>query len=142
MVARYGEKSLPSLESVELRIGDHLRRVTQGKAVLPSLVLAQAPIFHAHVFSFYLEFEERAAIGDLAQALAVEHVTVTRAAEDSPSNVNAAGQDEILLSVRRDAQRQNGFWIWATADNLRLAAIEAVDCAAALARMRSKGPVQ
>ncbi len=142
MVARYGEKASPTLESAERRIIAHLGRITQGKLPLPSISLAQAPIFHAHVFSLYLEFAERVSMSDLTQALTGEHVSVSRLAEDSPSNVSAAGQDEILASLRRDPQRENGLWIWAAADNLRLSAIEAVDCAAALGRMRARGPVQ
>jgi aspartate-semialdehyde dehydrogenase len=142
MIARYGEKSAPTLESVERRILEHLKRTTYGKVPLPSLALVQAPIFHAHVFSLYLEFEQHASLGDLSQVLGGEHVAITRVAEESPSNVNAAGQDDILLSVRRDIYRQEGFWIWAAADNLRLSAIEALDCASALGRMRSKGSIQ
>jgi aspartate-semialdehyde dehydrogenase len=142
MIARYGEKSAPTLESVERRIIEHLKRTTYGKIPLPSLALVQAPIFHAHVFSLYVEFEQHTSLGDLSQAMGGEHVSITRLAEDSPSNVNAAGQDEILLSLRRDIYRQEGFWIWAAADNLRLSAIEALDCASALGRMRSKGSIQ
>ena len=70
------------------------------------------------------------------------HVNITRPGEDSPSNVSAAGQNELLVEVRRDARHERGFWVWAAADNLRIAALTAVDCAAALARMRSKGRVQ
>jgi aspartate-semialdehyde dehydrogenase len=142
MLARYGEKSAPALESVERRVLAHLEKITEGRTLLPALALAQAPIFHGHVFSLYLEFEQAIAAGDLTRALEGDHVNVTRLAEDSPSNVSAAGQDEVLVSVRRDARHERGFWLWAVADNLRIAALTAVDCAAALARMRSKGRVQ
>ena len=142
MLARYGEKSAPALESVERRVLAHLEKITEGRAALPALALAQAPIFHGHVFSLYLEFEQPVAAGDLARALSGEHVNITRPGEDSPSNVSAAGQDEVLVEVRRDARHERGLWVWAAADNLRIAALTAVDCAAALARMRSKGSVQ
>ena len=142
LLARYGEKSLPALEMVEKRIVEHLRHITHGRTGVPALTLVQAPIFHAHVFSLYIELEPRVSSGELGQALAGEHVTVTGLAEDSPSNINAAGQDSILVSVRRDAVHENGFWIWAAADNLRIAAITAVDCARALARTLPKGTVQ
>lgn len=143
MLARYGEKSAPALESVERRILAHLEKITEGRARLPALALAQAPIFHGHVFSLYLEFEQAIAAGDLTRALEGDHVNVTRLAEDSPSNVSATGQDEVLVSVRPAAAgHERGFWVWAAADNLRIAALTAVDCAAALARMRSKGSVQ
>jgi len=142
LLARYGEKSHLTLQSVERRVLSHLEKVTYGHLTQPALTLVQAPIFHSHVFSIYLELEAPVAVSDLTQALDGEHVVIARLAEDSPNNVNAAGQDDILVSVRRDARQENGFWLWAAADNLRVAAITAVDCAAALARMRSKGPIQ
>ena len=142
MLGRYGEKCAPALESVERRILTHLDKITEGHTVLPALELAQAPIFHGHVFSLYLELEQAVPAADLAQALSGDHVNVARLPEDSPSNVSAAGQDEILVEIRRDARHERGFWLWAAADNLRIAALTAVDCAAALARMRSKGRVQ
>ena len=142
LLARYGEKSMPALESVERRILTHLEKITEGRAILPALALAQAPIFHGYVFSIYLEFEQAVTAAGLARALSGEHVSVARLPEDSPSNVSAAGQDEIQVAVRRDARHERGLWVWATADNIRIAALTAVDCAAALARMRSKGRVQ
>jgi aspartate-semialdehyde dehydrogenase len=142
MLARYGVNSTHVLESVERRILAHLERITEGRALLPALALAQAPIFHGHVFSLYLEFEQAIASDELARALAGDHVDVARLAEDSPSNVSAAGQDKVLVSVRPDSRHERGFWVWAAADNLRIAALTAVECAAALARMRSKGSVQ
>ena len=142
MLARYGEKSTPLLESVERRVLAHFDKITEGRAPLPALVLAQAPIFHGHVFSVYLEFENEVAVGDLTRALQGDHVSVARLAEDSPSNLSAAGQNEILVEVRRDSRHDRGFWLWAAADNLRIAAITAVDCAGALAGSRSKGRIQ
>jgi hypothetical protein len=44
--------------------------------------------------------------------------------------------------VRRDSERENGFWLWAAADNLRLLANTAVDCAEMLMAARPKGKVQ
>ncbi len=109
---------------------------------VPSVMLVQAPIFHGHVFSLYIELEETHSVGDFVQALAGEHVAVTRIAEETPSNVAAAGQEEVLVSVRHDAQREPGFWIWAAADNLRVQALTAIECAQRLAAARPKGKVQ
>jgi aspartate-semialdehyde dehydrogenase len=142
MVSRYGESSQPTLEVIERRIASHLKQITDGKLKLPSLVLLQAPSFHGHVFSVYVELEKAVAAGDLSNVLAGEHVEVTRSADESPSNVNAAGQDEILLSVRNDPQNDRGFWISAAVDNLRLAALTAVECAETMATARPRGQVQ
>ena len=58
------------------------------------------------------------------------------------SNVTAAGRDEIVITVKRDPAHDNGFWIWGAADNLRVHALTAVDCAAALVANRVQGRVQ
>jgi aspartate-semialdehyde dehydrogenase len=142
MIGRYGPESAESLEVIERRIGSHLRALLGEKATMPALMLVEAPVFHAHTFSIYIELEKQPSVGDLSQAMAGEHVQVARAPEEAPSNVNVAGKDEILVTLRRDSSHENGFWIWAAVDNLRLAAITAVDSANALAAVRPHGKVQ
>jgi aspartate-semialdehyde dehydrogenase len=142
MIGRYGPDSTRSLEATERRINSHLRALLDGHAPLPALTLLQAPVFHAYTFSVYIELEKAISAGDFSQMLEGEHVQVTLDPEDSPSNVNVAGKDEILVALRRDLSQENGFWIWAAVDNLRLAAITAVDCGNALAAVRPHGKVQ
>ncbi len=141
LIARYGEQSQPTLESAERRILAHYKAITGGNAVTPSMMLVQAPIFHGHVFSLYLELEKPRSIGDLSQAIGGEHVVLTRL-EDSPSNVNAAGQEDVLAWMRPDAQRETGIWIWAAADNLRLTAHNAIDSAQQMAASRPRRTLQ
>ncbi|HKW76064.1 MAG TPA: Asd/ArgC dimerization domain-containing protein [Terriglobales bacterium] len=141
MIGRYGESSSHSLEQIERRIADHLGKLLNGSA-MPSLMLVQAPVFHAHTFSIFIEMEKSISIGDFSAALAGEHVEVARSPEDFPSNVNIAGKDHILVSLRRDMSNDKGLWLWAAADNLRLAALTAADCASALAAVRPHGKVQ
>ncbi len=142
LLAHYGPESKTALESVEARILDHFKRIMAGRGPVPSVMLLQAPIFHGHVFSLYLEMEQGMALGDLASKLAGEHVTVARSGEDTPSNVSAAGQDQIQLMLRRDPEHKNAFWIWATADNLRIMALSAMECAEQLLTARPKGKIQ
>lgn len=142
MLGRYGPAASSSLESIERRIGSHLRALLGEKGVTPALMLVEAPVFHAHTFSIYMELDKPVSVGDLSQAMAGEHIQVARAPEDAPSNVNVAGKDEILVTLRRDPAHEQGFWIWAAVDNLRLAAITAVDSANALAAVRPHGKVQ
>jgi aspartate-semialdehyde dehydrogenase len=143
MIGRYGPGVTPTLEAIERRIGDHLRKLVGDRAPLPALTLLQAPVFHAHTFALHVELERAVSVGDLSRILAGEHVQIARNAEDAPSNVNVAGKDDILVALRRDgAENSTGVWIWAAVDNLRLAAITAVDCANALAAVRPHGKVQ
>ena len=81
-------------------------------------------------------------IESVSKTLAGEHVTVTGFAEESPSNVNAAGQGDVLVSIQPDVSLANGMWLWASADNLRIAASTAVECAENMAASRPKGKIQ
>ncbi len=142
MVARYGEQSVPALATVERRVLKHYQKIAGKDAPLPSLLLLQAPVFHSHAFAIHVEMERQMDIEVTLQALAGEHVSVTQPAEDAPSNVNAAGQGDVLVSLVPDASLANGFWIWAAADNLRIAAATAVECAESMAATRPKGKIQ
>jgi len=102
----------------------------------------QAPVFHGYSFMIFLETEETVALGDLTQALQGDHVEIARATDEQPSTVAAAGQDEILLSVSRDATNPKAFWLWAATDNLRVAARNAVECAESMAASLPRGTVQ
>jgi aspartate-semialdehyde dehydrogenase len=142
LLARYGDQSNPPLEQAEHRIASHFRQIAGVETPVPSLMLVQAPIFHAHVFSLYIELEQAQALGDFSQALAGEHVQLTGLADESPSNVSAAGQEDVLLWLRADAQREAGVWVWGAADNLRLLAMNAVECAQQMAAARPRGKLQ
>jgi aspartate-semialdehyde dehydrogenase len=142
MIARYGRNSNPSLDSVERRILGHYQKIAGEGAPSPSLQLLQAPIFHGYAMAIYLEMDQPVDASQLSQSLAGEHITLTSGEEEFPSNVNSAGQANILLSVKKDETRSHGVWLWAAADNLRLAAINAVECAENLAPTRPLGKIQ
>ena len=142
MVARYGEQSVPTLATLERRVLKHYKRIAGDDAPLPSLLLLQAPIFHGHAFTVHVEMEKAVEIEGVAKALAGEHVTLTGSAEESPSNVNAAGQGDVLVSIQPDPSLANGLWLWASSDNLRVAAATAVECAESMAASRPKGKIQ
>ena len=142
LIDRYGEKALSSLNSSESRIQRHFHSLIGDRLAVPSLMLLQAPIFHGHAFSLYLELEQAAQAEELTAALSGEHVDVLQSADESPSNVNAAGQEQIQVFVRRDAQQPGGFWLWVASDNLRIAALTAVECAESMIAARPRGTVQ
>ena len=142
LVDRYGEKSLPTLASVEQRIQRHFRSIVAGNAPVPSLMLLQAPIFHGHAFSIYIEMKDPVRLEPISNALAGDHIEIAQGFEDSPSNVNAAGQEQIQVMLRQDPEHANGLWLWAASDNLRIAAITAVECAEGLIAGRPRGKVQ
>lgn len=141
MVDRYGEGSVYSLATSEQRILRHYKQIVGDSAPVPSVMLLQAPTFHGHGFSLYIEMEQGATLEKVRSALVGEHVTLATETE-APNNVSAAGQEQVLVNVRRDPTKENGFWIWATSDNLRVAATAAVECAEIMAASRPRGQVQ
>jgi aspartate-semialdehyde dehydrogenase len=141
MAARYGQRSDLALEAVSHRIRSHYRRIASG-AIEPALQVLQAPVFHGHGFSIYLETEKPVALADLSEAVTGEHVIVSGSSEDTPTNVSAAGQGDILVSLTLDANHKNGLWLWATTDNLRVAALTAVECAETMTASRPRGQIQ
>ena len=142
MVSRYGQKSQPALDSVESRVLRHYQKIAGDDAPQPSLLLLQAPIFHGYALAVFLEMENSVDVQSLSQVLAGDHVTIPGADEDAPSNVSSAGQGNILLSVKGDAVQPNGVWLWIAADNLRISALTAVDCAESMAATRPTGKIQ
>jgi aspartate-semialdehyde dehydrogenase len=142
MVERYGQKSQPALDSVESRILRHYGKIAGEQAPHPSLLLLQAPIFHGYALAVFLEMEMPVDLHALSRAVVGDHVIVPRPEEDSPSNVSSAGQADIQLSVKTDAAQPNGVWLWAAADNLRISALTAVDCAESMTATRPTGKIQ
>jgi len=141
IVARYGQKPELALEAVAQRIRRHYRHIA-GAAAEPALQVLHAPVFHGHGFSVYLEMEKPITIADFSRALAGEHMVVSGSLEDTPTNVSAAGQGDILVALTSDANHKNVVWLWATTDNLRVAALTAVECAETMTASRPRGQIQ
>jgi aspartate-semialdehyde dehydrogenase len=143
MLARYGQKSRLSLESLEARVRRHYRKIAGAEALNPAVMLLQPPVFHGHALAIFLEMDQPVDREKLSQALAGDHVTLAGPDDDSqPSNVNTAGQANILLALKSEASRPNGIWLWAAIDNLRVAAMTAVECAESMIATRPLGKIQ
>ena len=142
MVSRYGEQSPNRLSAVQERVIKHYRRIVEGRAPVPSVAVLQAPVFHGHAFSVNVQFEVSSDVRHVSSLLAGEHLSIIKESENAPSNVTAAGQGEILVSVISDDSAENSIWIWAACDNLRIAAITAVECAEEMAAARPRGQIQ
>lgn len=142
LLARYGQKSQPPLDSVEGRVLRHYRKIAGGSALEPSLLLLQAPIFHGHAVAIFVDMDKPVDLDALSQALAGDHVNIPPPDEDAPSNVSSAGQGNIQLLVKSDPVNPNGAWLWAAADNLRISAINAVECAESMTAARPTGKIQ
>jgi aspartate-semialdehyde dehydrogenase len=127
MLARYGEEAPEPLESIEQRIERHLASLLAAwpGVPMPSLRLIQAPVFHGHSFSLWVEFEEQTGVEAIGAALERRGIDVRR--DDPPTNVGAAGQSGLSAgAIAADNNNARACWFWVVTDNLRLAAENAV----------------
>jgi aspartate-semialdehyde dehydrogenase len=143
MVARYGQNSRLSLDSLEARIRRHYAKIAGADFRQPAFMVLQPPVFHGTALAVFLEMEQAVDQSELRRALAGDHVALAGAEDDSqPNNVNTAGQPNILVSLKADPAQPNAIWLWAAADNLRLAAMAAVECAESMIATRPLGKIQ
>jgi aspartate-semialdehyde dehydrogenase len=132
LLARYGEEAPVSLEDTELRIERHLATLLDlpgdGEGVpLPSLRVIQAPVFHGHTFSLWVEFENGPELEVLESSLASASIEVRGGEFEPPTNVGQAGQGGITVgAIVPDRNHPDALWMWMAADNYRLAAESAV----------------
>ncbi len=143
----FGESATANLAAVNTRIRRHYAALADRNWPALGLQVASAPVFHGHVFSIALEFEHPVEIATLEDALSGERLDLVLEDTDSPSNLAATGQNDVLVRLRPEKDHRNPnltsrIWLWAASDNLRLCALNAVDCALDLRRLRPAGTVQ
>jgi len=127
LLSEYGETSPPSLDEVRARLAREVAHYLAGRAAAPAIQLVQAPVFYGYAFACYAEFASPREPMELEAALAAAGAKLVRAGEPGPSNVSVAGESEIHLGrIERDPNASAGFWLWGAADNLRVAATNAV----------------
>jgi len=129
LLARYGADAPLSLESIEARIESHLATLLalNGGIQMPSIRLIQAPAFHGYTVSLWVEFEVNPGVKALEQALATAHIDVRGADVEAPHVVGMAGQSGIAVgAIATDRNDARAAWFFVAADNLRIAAENAV----------------
>ena len=147
ILAGMGENAKINLPAVEARIRREYQAVTAGRGPELALQVVHAPVFHGHTFSIIVELERPIGIAAIEETLSGEHVDLVLEDTDSPSNLAATGQNDILVRVRPERLARNStlasrIWLWVAIDNLRLSAQNAVQCALELRRLRPQGTVQ
>lgn len=148
LLSGLGENAAVNLSAVEARVRRHYAALSAGRWPALALQVIQAPVFHGQTFSIAVELERPVEISKLEEALSGDHVDLILEDTDSPSNLAATGQDDVLVRLRpepgssRNPNETLRLWLWAAADNLRLSAQNAVECALDLRRLRPQGTVQ
>jgi aspartate-semialdehyde dehydrogenase len=147
-LASFGENATANLAKAEARIRRHYALLGGDRLPELRLQVIHAPVFHGQTFSICIELETPIPLSTLEDALGGDHLDLVLEETDSPSNLAAAGQNDVLIWLKPEppVDRLSGetqrFWLWAASDNLRLAAQNAVECALDLRRLRPLGTVQ
>ncbi|HEV2177479.1 MAG TPA: Asd/ArgC dimerization domain-containing protein [Terriglobia bacterium] len=136
---RSDRSGVSGLSGLEAAIRNQLRQLLGDRVPLPALRLVQMPVFYSLALSLYIELAEAVPPEKIAAAVtegAAGRVRLRRPSEPPPSPTAATGSGAILLdAILPDAGRPGGIWLWAAVDNLRLAAVNAVEIAE---RLQSK----
>ncbi len=143
----FGAEAKADLHGSEARIRRHYALLAGAALPRVSVQLLHAPAFHGHGILLAVEFEKSFALEHVEAALSGEHVDVVMgdADADVPSNLNTVGQSDVMARVRAAEEgplETNRFWIWASIDNLKFSALNAVAAALDLRKMRPHGKVQ
>jgi aspartate-semialdehyde dehydrogenase len=147
LLSALGESATVRLSAVEARIRRHYDALSASRWPALALQVIHAPVFHGHTFSIAVELERPVEISALEEAMGGDHVDLVLEDTDSPSNLAATGQNDVLVRLRpelgaRNSTETSRLWLWAASDNLRLNAQNAVECALDLRRLRPQGTVQ
>ena len=144
-VAAFGENAKISLAESEARIRRHYALLSGGRLPQLSLQLIHVPVFHGHTFSIAVEYERQVTLEQIEATLSAPHMEVVLGDADAPGNLNSIGDEDIAVRVRFDEDglsQSRRVWLWASADNLELSALNAVECAQELRKLRPQGTVQ
>lgn len=140
-----GENAKVKLGRTELRIRAEYAELSGDAAPHLALQMVQAPVFHGYVLSALIELDQPVKAEVIERALQGEYVDLVGEDGEPPSNLSASGQEDLMIRVAEDdgdGDESTRFWLWIAADNLKLAAVNAIACALELRRLRPAGKVQ
>ncbi len=143
LLAGYGPEAKPSLAEMRAAIARdvaaYLAMYLAGRAPVPAIQLVQAPVFYGYAFAAYAEFAPAVPSEQLQEAFANLGVKVAAPEDPPPSNVSVAGEGAIHVGrIEPDPNVPGGVWIWGVADNLQVAATNAVRIAEELVAKSSE----
>ncbi len=98
-----------------------------------SLNLLHVPVFYGITFALCADLQKSVEADDLVVALREAGFQVATKDESSPGNISVAGESDLYLAQpRADLPRENSWWFFGAADNLRFAAASGLKLAESL----------
>ena|SRR5438093_3862800 len=111
----------------ERRIMDQLDIILGKTFPKPAINAIQVPVFHSHAFSMFLNVY--ASIEELSAHFAQSPNFAMDNLPGEPSPVSVVGSEKIHIRRLRSTGQSPGHVLWAVADNLRVAAANAIQTA-------------
>jgi aspartate-semialdehyde dehydrogenase len=132
-MVQYGEKSRFDLRAAGATLRSEVSSCLRGSAVVPAIQLVHVPTFYGITFSMCAELDPTADVNAVEAAAKAAGFSV-KAPDDPPNNINVAEETSIgLARPARDEAVPGIWWFWASADNIRLRAWNAVKLVETLA---------
>jgi aspartate-semialdehyde dehydrogenase len=144
-VGVFGEGAKISLADSEARIRRHYALLSGGRLPQLSLQLIHVPAFHGHTFSIAVEYERPVTLEQIEATVSGAHMELILSDVDAPGNLNSIGDQDVSVRAKfdeADVSQSRRLWFWASADNLELSVMNAVECAQELRKLRPQGKVQ
>ena len=130
LLNRYGPGSRENLQSVRARIRSEAALAVGRNLVEPSIQVLHAPVFYAYTFVAIAEISSPQSQDALLAICRKAGFALDAEASVPLGNLSASGDSAIHLAFpESDPAQSNTWWLWGTADNLRLPASTAVKLA-------------
>lgn len=130
LLASYGAASRPALGEMREQIRRSMAAYLSGRIPIPAMQMIQAPVFYGYAFSAHVDLRKALNAAAIDAALFAAGMHVTGKDEPRPTNVSIAGEAKIHVTrIDAEGEADSGVWLWGVADNLRLAAANAIGIA-------------
>jgi len=124
LAQEYGPASKANLSASRESLALDVALYLKDRVPVPAVTMLQAPVFHSHGFMAYAEMDSPDHFVDRVEAAGLK---VISEGDPSPTNVSVAGESRpVLARPERDRNAERGWWIWGAADNLSVAAANAI----------------
>jgi aspartate-semialdehyde dehydrogenase len=127
LLTGFGSNAKPALADIRSAIVRNVTHCLAGRAAVPAIQLVQTPVFYGYAFSAFAEFAALPPLDQIETALLPLGMRAAEPDAAPPSNLSVVGESDIHIArIEPDPSVANSVWLWGVADNLRLAAVNAV----------------
>ena len=116
----------PSARRTEDQIVGQLATLMGRNIATPMVHALQAPVFHGHGFSLFVQLNGAPTVEAIRGALAGDSAFMVAHQDDGPSPVGVTGTHGIHVGRIHGFSDPGAFGMWLVADNLRIAASNAI----------------